>query len=301
MVNTDNPIGNGHFKSEETKRDVEILVLSDIHLGTYGCRAKELHKYMKSIRPRLVVLNGDIIDMWQFKKSYFPKSHMRIINRLLKWAKQGVEIHYLTGNHDEILRKFAGNSLGNLHLDNKLVIELHDGKAWFFHGDVFDVTMRYSKWLTRLGAHGYDLLILINTFFNWISTKSGRGRISLSKNIKNSVKSAVKFINGFEELCLEIAAEKGYRYVICGHIHQPQIRTVDSMNGPVTYLNSGDWIENLSALEYNDGRWSLHRYSDQHYVGAEDEHELSGEMVLMDTSEIFSKMFEDMRMKKAER
>ncbi|MFM8431470.1 MAG: UDP-2,3-diacylglucosamine diphosphatase [Bacteroidota bacterium] len=296
MIKSDDDLGKQQIGLKDSKREVEILVLSDIHLGTYGCRAKELHRYMKSIKPQRVILNGDIIDMWQFKKSYFPKSHLRIINRLLKWTRQGVQVHYLTGNHDEMLRKFSGNSLGNLHIDNKLVLELDEGKAWFFHGDVFDVTMRYSKWLARLGAYGYDLLILINTFCNWVSQKLGRGRISLSKNIKKSVKSAVKFINGFETICMEIASERGYSFVACGHIHQPEIRTAEISGRKVTYLNSGDWIENLTALEYHQGGWTLYRYSDHHYTSIEDDSEIQAEMVLMDNSQIFTRMFEEMNL-----
>lgn len=242
------------------KRQVDVVVISDIHLGTYGCHAKELIQYLRSIKPKRLVLNGDIIDIWQFSKKYFPKSHMKVIRELVKIAGSGTPVHYITGNHDEMLRKFAGFRLGELRIENKLILNLHGRKAWIFHGDVFDVTMQHARWLTRLGSIGYDLLILLNASVNFILERLGREKISLSKRIKNSVKSAVKFINRFEETCAGIAIENGYDYVVCGHIHQPEIRRMDSGEGQVLYLNSGDWVENLTALEYHEGKWSLYRH-----------------------------------------
>jgi len=154
------------------KRKVDIVVISDVHLGTYGCHAKELLRYLKSIKPKTVILNGDIIDIWQFSKSYFPKSHMKVIKVLMNWFSKGIRTYYVTGNHDEMLRKFAGFKMGSLQIVNKVVLELQDNKkAWIFHGDVFDVTMQHSKWLAKLGAVGYDTLILINSFANLISEK----------------------------------------------------------------------------------------------------------------------------------
>ncbi len=244
------------------KRRPEIVIISDVHLGTYGCHAEELLRYLKSIKPEKLILNGDIIDMWQFSKRYWPKSHMQVIKHITGLLAKGTKVVYLTGNHDEMLRKFAGFKIGSLHIDNKLVLKLNGEKAWIFHGDVFDVTMKYSKWLARLGAVGYDTLILINTFVNWCLKKLGRDRISLSKRVKDSVKTAVKFINDFEQTAAGIAIENGYHYVICGHIHQPEIRTLTTDKGSVTYLNSGDWVENLTALEYDGERWSLYRYAD---------------------------------------
>ncbi len=250
----------------KTKRKVDLLVLSDIHLGTYGCRAKELHNYLTSISPKRVILNGDIIDVWQFSKRYWPKSHMKVVSLLFKWMSKGVKITYITGNHDEIFRKFEGFKLGSFELKNKKVIKLKKGKVWIFHGDIFDVTMQYSKWLTKLGAVGYDILITINQVINFFSEKMGKGRISLSKKVKNSVKSAVKFINQFEQTATEIASENRFNYVVCGHIHHPEIKEYQTSNGPVVYLNSGDWIENLSSLEYYKGEWSIYRYTDEEFI-----------------------------------
>lgn len=271
------------MKSE--KRYVDILVLSDIHLGTYGCHARELLCYMKSIRPGLVILNGDIIDGWQFSKRYWPNSHMKVVKHLFGWMSKGIKTYYITGNHDEVMRKFSGMQLGSLEILNKLVIDLPGGQsAWIFHGDVFDVTMQHSKWLTRLGAVGYDLLILINRIVNFISAKVlGRGKLSLSKRIKDSVKSAVSFINKFEQTSAGIGIGNGFDYVICGHIHQPAIKQIANSEGAITYLNAGDWVENLTSLEFTDGQWTIYRFSETESTREEDEQELK-------TSELFKSM-----------
>ncbi len=244
------------------RRDVDLVVLSDIHLGTYGCHAEELLRYLKTIKPKTLVLNGDIIDMWQFSKRYWPQSHMQIVKHITGQLAKGSRIIYLTGNHDEMLRKFAGFKIGSFQIHNKKLLSLNGKKAWIFHGDVFDVTMKHSKWLAKLGAVGYDTLILINTFVNFVLRLFGKDKISLSKKVKDSVKQAVKFINDFEKTAADIAISKGYDYVICGHIHHPENREVTTEKGTVTYLNSGDWVENLTALEYNGGFWKIYRYAD---------------------------------------
>ena len=244
------------------KREVDIVVLSDIHLGTYGCHAKEVLQYLKSIKPKAVVLNGDIIDIWQFSKRYWPATHMMVIKHLIGLIAKDVPVYFIPGNHDEMLRRFKGFHLGSLKITNKLSLKIDGKRVWIFHGDVFDVVMQHSKWLAKLGAVGYDMLILINRFVNYISSKMGRGKISFSKKIKNTVKGAVKFINDFEDTVCDIAAENKYDYVVCGHIHHPEIRKVDTRHGPITYMNSGDWIENLTALEYSGSKWSIYSYAD---------------------------------------
>ncbi|WP_276135260.1 UDP-2,3-diacylglucosamine diphosphatase [Polluticoccus soli] len=244
------------------KREVDIVVLSDVHLGTYGCRAKELLQYLKSIKPKAVVLNGDIIDIWQFSKRYWPSTHMMVIKHLIGLIAKEVPVYYIPGNHDELLRRFKGLQLGSLKITNKLSMKLNGEKVWIFHGDVFDVVMQHSKWLAKLGAVGYDTLIIINSLVNFCSEKMGRGKVSLSKKIKNTVKSAVKFVNKFEATVCDIAVDNQFNYVVCGHIHHPEIRTVETEKGNVVYMNSGDWIENLTALEYHENAWSIYRYAD---------------------------------------
>jgi len=244
------------------KREVDVVVLSDIHLGTYGCHAIELLRYLKSIKPKAVILNGDIIDIWQFSKRYWPATHMMVVKQLLSYMSKEVPVYFIPGNHDEMLRRFKGFRMGSLKITNKLSLKIDGQKVWIFHGDVFDVVMQHSKWLAKLGAIGYDTLILINRLVNFFSEKMGKGKISLSKKVKNSVKSAVKFINNFESTVCDIAAENNYDYVICGHIHHPEIKSVHTGHGDVVYMNSGDWIENLTSLEYYDHQWHIYRYAD---------------------------------------
>ncbi|MFL9836017.1 UDP-2,3-diacylglucosamine diphosphatase [Flavobacterium sp. ST-75] len=253
------------------KRIVDIVVLSDVHLGTYGCHAKELVAYLSTIKPKTLILNGDIIDIWQFRKSYFPKSHMKVVKRILDFAAKGTNVYYITGNHDEMLRKFSDTTMGNFSIVDKVVLEIDGKKAWFFHGDVFDNSVNHAKWIAKLGGIGYDYLILLNRFINWCLVKMGREPYSLSKKIKSSVKKAVKFISDFETIASDLAIENNYDYVVCGHIHEPKMVVKENKKGSVNYLNSGDWIENLTALEYNDQEWKLYRYMNEVEVDTEEE------------------------------
>lgn len=247
----------------EDKRNVEVAVISDVHLGTSGCHAVELLKYLKSIRPKTLVLNGDIIDIWQFKKRYFPKSHLKVIKHLIGLASERCTVYYITGNHDEMFRRFTGMKVGRLRIVNDLKLELDGQTTWFFHGDVFDVVMQYSKWLSKLGAVGYDFLVGTNTLVNWVLQQFDLKfkPVSFSKKIKESVKGAVKYINAFEDTVALVAAKKGFETIVCGHIHKPEMRKIEVDGFTVNYLNSGDWIENLTALEYNNGKWGIFNFN----------------------------------------
>lgn len=251
----------------KNRREVEVVILSDIHLGTYGCHAKELLAYLKSVKPKILILNGDIIDGWAFSKRYFPSAHMAVISELFKLMKKNTQIIYITGNHDEFLRKYTDVQMGNLLLTDKYLLDIDGKKHWIFHGDVFDNTTKGSaKIIAKIGGIGYDWLILLNRAINFVVNLFGRPKVSLSKKIKNSVKKAVKFIADFEEKAIELAIDNRYDYVICGHIHQPADRIAKNDRGSVHYLNSGDWIENLTWLEYHAGKWELKRYDPAQFV-----------------------------------
>ena len=188
---------------------------------------------------------------------------MKILKYVTGLLSQGIKVVYIPGNHDEMLRRFAGFKLGSFKIANKVLLKAGGKKTWIFHGDVFDITMQYSSWIAKLGAIGYDSLILLNAFMNFLLFKLGFGKISFSKRIKDRVKTAVKYINDFEETAARIAIDNNYDYVVCGHIHEPQIREINTRKGKeVTYLNSGDWVENLTALELHNGQWSLYRFRD---------------------------------------
>jgi UDP-2,3-diacylglucosamine pyrophosphatase LpxH len=242
------------------KRAIDIVVISDLHLGTYGCHAKELLDYLKAIKPDVLVLNGDIFDIWQFNKRYFPNEHLQVINRVIKMASLGTKVYYITGNHDEKLREFSNLKLANIHILDQLELIINGKKYWFFHGDVFDISINHTKLVAKLGGLGYDTLIRLNRYINAWRTYFGWEKISFSKKVKHSVKEAVKFIQNFEELSIQAALKKEVDYVVCGHIHQPSIKVETRQNKTVTYLNSGDWVENLTALEYNFRKWSLYEY-----------------------------------------
>ncbi|MFD0836401.1 UDP-2,3-diacylglucosamine diphosphatase [Mariniflexile aquimaris] len=242
------------------KRKIEIAVISDTHLGTPNCQAKHLLTYLSSISPKTLILNGDIVDGWQFKKRYFPKSHLKVIKKIMDMAGDGVNVIYITGNHDELLRKYSGLTIGNIAIVDKLVLNLNGKKAWIFHGDVFDTSTKNARWLTKLGAYGYRFLTLINRLLNWYRAKCGKERYSLSKKIKNSVKGSVKKLQKFEKTVSKLAIENGYDYVICGHSHKPKKEYIENKNGKTIYLNSGDWVEHFTALEYQFKRWKVHYF-----------------------------------------
>jgi UDP-2,3-diacylglucosamine pyrophosphatase LpxH len=245
------------------KRSVDVVVVSDLHLGTYACRAKEFLAYLKSIMPRLLILNGDIIDGWQFSKHYFPTIHMAVIQEIFQLLSNGTRIIYITGNHDEVLRRYSDIHLGNFQLTDKVVIEINGKMTWIFHGDVFDhTTRRQAKLWTKLGSNGYASLLAFNSFINCVMKLMGKKKLSLSKRIMDQFNKRMVNIDAFETLIAELAIEKKYDSVICGHIHQPQKRTIKNDQGTVTYLNSGDWVEHLTALEYREDDWHIYSYDE---------------------------------------
>ncbi len=243
------------------KRSLDISVISDAHLGTYGCHAEELLRYLRSIKPRILIINGDFIDGWQFRKKYFPRTHLEVIHEVIQMAIQGVKVYYITGNHDDFLRKFSDVDTGPIHLKDSLILQLQNEKYWFFHGDIFDASVMISPSLARIGGLGYDYLIRINRFVNRWRARLGMGKISFAHAVKRSVKHAVRYISDFEKLAVQHAVKKDCQYVICGHIHRPTITRHEMADGTgVTYMNSGDWVENLSALEMRDGQWRIYKY-----------------------------------------
>ncbi|MBL7769082.1 MAG: UDP-2,3-diacylglucosamine diphosphatase [Flavipsychrobacter sp.] len=265
------------------RRPLDVAILSDLHLGTYGAKAKEVLNYLRSIAPQMLILNGDIIDAWQFSKHYFPASHMAVVKEILCMLAKGTRVIYITGNHDEIMRRYSGVELGNFQLTDKLVIEINSKMTWIFHGDVFDNTTRGSaKFWAKLGSNGYGFLMLLNRGINSIMKVLGRERVSLSKSIMAGVNKAVIRINDFEMTAAEIAIEKKYDYVICGHIHQPQKRMVETEEGKVMYLNSGDWVEHMTSLEFYQNDWHIYTYDEKQFANSKLEIEKTDLTVVTD-------------------
>lgn len=240
------------------KNKPEIVVISDVHLGTAGSNADKLQSYLLRIEPKILIINGDFIDGWGFSKNYFKESHFEVIRRILKLMKKGTKVYYITGNHDDFLRRYTGFMLNNFKIVDQLVIQIDGKRTWFFHGDLFDVSIQGKmKYLAKLGGKAYDLLIWSNRIANKLLVFFGRERMSFSKRVKNSVKLAVKWISNFEQIAFDVAFDENYDVVCCGHIHNPCIKTIKKHNREITYLNSGDWIEHNSALEYKNRQWTL--------------------------------------------
>ncbi|MBK9107169.1 MAG: UDP-2,3-diacylglucosamine diphosphatase [Saprospiraceae bacterium] len=239
-----------------------MAVISDVHLGTFGCHAQELLNYLRSIQPEILIINGDFIDGWQFRRNYFPAQHIQVIYEIMRKAMEGTRVYYLAGNHDEFIRKFIPFFSGNIYFRDQLELELNGKKYLFFHGDVFDFSIQLSPLLAKLGGFGYDHLIRFNTMINKLRTRFGMARISFAHNVKCKIKKAIKFIQSFEEEAIAFAKSRKVDYVVCGHIHIPCIREVVEESYQLTYMNSGDWIENLTVLEYQDLNWSLYTYDE---------------------------------------
>ncbi len=243
------------------KRNIEVAVISDLHLGTYGSNATEAVNYLQSISPRLLILNGDIIDVWQFNKHYFPPAHFAVLKEIINMMTMGTRVFYVTGNHDEMLRAYADLELGNLQLTNKLVLEINNKMMWIFHGDVFDHTTNGSaKFWGRMGSNGYAILLAFNKLINSCAKLAGRGQVSFSKKVMSQINKYVIKVNQFENLVAELAIEKKFDYVICGHIHHPKKKEFITAKGKVIYLNSGDWVEHMTSLEYYENDWHLYQH-----------------------------------------
>ncbi len=245
------------------KRKLDVVVISDVHLGTFACHALELLQYLNSLEVSTLIINGDFIDGWEFKKKFFPREHMEVLQRILQMAANGTKVYYLTGNHDDVMRQFSPMMAGNIIVKDKLELHIDHHRYWIFHGDIFDSSVTISPWIAKLGGRGYTWLVRLNRLVDNVRLRLGMARVSLANLVKHSVKRAVKYISDFEAIAIEHAARQSYQYVICGHIHMPVIRKIEDHG--LTYMNSGDWVENLSALEYRFGEWSIYRYDVSDY------------------------------------
>jgi UDP-2,3-diacylglucosamine pyrophosphatase LpxH len=241
----------------------KTICISDTHLGTKDCKADLLNNFLKNHTCDNLFLIGDIIDGWKIQQNKWrwKQSHSNVIRRILGYAKRGSRVTYITGNHDEFLRPFVNQfSLGNIVVCNHAEYTDLDGRRLLLsHGDMFDGITRLGKWISFLGNNAYDFVLWINTKFNYIRHRLGFGYWSLSKFLKHKVKKAVGFIWKFENNLVDYCQRKGFDGIICGHIHTPEIKTI---NG-IVYMNDGDWVESCSALvEHLDGRWEIVFWND---------------------------------------
>tara|TARA_B100000575_G_scaffold222309_1_gene182715 strand:+ start:2731 stop:3570 length:840 start_codon:yes stop_codon:yes gene_type:complete len=242
------------------KRNIDILVISDLHLGTYGSEADEVLAYLSTINAKKIVINGDFVDIMLFNKNFWPPSHMKVVKYFLDLISQGKEIYYVTGNHDELMRKFLNYKIQNFQIVNQVVLDTEEGKVWIFHGDVFDFSIQ-TGWITKMAGFLYDYMIMFNSWVNKNFMRPlGLRRLNFSKAIKANVKTAVQYFANFEFKAAEIAQKNGYKYVVCGHIHTPKIESLNINGEEIVYMNSGDWLESLSSLEYVNNKWSIYMH-----------------------------------------
>jgi UDP-2,3-diacylglucosamine pyrophosphatase LpxH len=237
-------------------RHYRAIWISDIHLGTSGCKADFLLDFLRVNESDQLYLVGDIVDGWQLKRGwYWKQSHNDVVQKILRKARKGTKVTYIVGNHDEALREFLGMRFGEILIENEAVHELRDGRRlWITHGDLFDGVIQYAKWLAYLGDTAYTMALKVNDHFNYLRHKMGMSYWSLSQYLKHRVKNAVSFITAFEEALTTEARRRGYDGVVCGHIHRPEIREIDG----TLYCNDGDWVESLSALvETHEGELKL--------------------------------------------
>ena len=241
------------------QKTYKTICVSDVHLGTKDCKAENLNNFLKHNTCENLFLIGDIIDGWKIQQNKWKwrQSHSNVIRRILGLVKHGTHVTFVTGNHDEFLRPYVrdGFSVGNIRIVNQAEYRSIDGDFFLItHGDMFDGITRLAPWISFLGDKAYDLVLWINTHYNWWRHKMGFGYWSLSQYLKVKVKKSIDFIFKFEHNITSYCARHNYDGVICGHIHNPEIKTVNGM----IYMNDGDWVENCSALvEHHDGRWEI--------------------------------------------
>lgn len=243
----------GHDAPAGGKRAYRTVWISDVHLGTPGCNADLLLDFLKAIQPETLYLVGDIIDGWKLKRGwYWPARHNDVVRRVLKLAAKGTRVVYIPGNHDEMLRPYAGLNLGGVEIALEAIHTTADGRRLLVcHGDEFDTVVLYYRWLAWAGDLGYELLLKLNVHYNRVRRWLGLPYWSISAHIKKKVKNAVAFIGRFEAAVAEAARQRGLDGVVCGHIHSAEIRAF----GGITYMNDGDWVESCTALaEHGDGR-----------------------------------------------
>jgi UDP-2,3-diacylglucosamine pyrophosphatase LpxH len=236
--------------------------ISDIHLGTRGCKADFLLDFLKNTESEYLYLVGDIVDGWRLRKSwYWPQAHNDVVQKLMRKARKGTRLVYIPGNHDEFARQYLDNNFGEVEVVNEVIHVTADGRRLLcLHGDQFDGIINYARWLALAGDWAYTLALQINHAVNAVRRRLGYPYWSLSAFLKHKVKNAVRYIANYEQAMADLARFRDVDGVVCGHIHQAEIRQF----GGVTYCNDGDWVESCTALvEHMDGRLEILHWADR--------------------------------------
>jgi UDP-2,3-diacylglucosamine pyrophosphatase LpxH len=248
-------------KPRKTKLKYRTIFISDVHLGVPECKAAQASHFLRNSQCEKLVLNGDIIDAWHLKRSGgWLKSHTHFVRTVLrKMEKENTDIVYLRGNHDDILDRFLPIKLESFQITDEHIHKTPVGDYLVVHGDGFDAVTTHHPWLAKIGSVGYNILLRINRTYNWYRRLRGKPSFSLSQWVKLKVKSAVSFVGRYEEQLQQLAEWKRCKGIICGHIHSPANKLI----GSVHYLNSGDWVESLTAVVENfDGTFEVISYAD---------------------------------------
>lgn len=241
------------------------IFISDIHLGTRGCRADMLLDFLRQTESETLYLVGDIVDGWRLKRNwYWPQAHNDVVQKLLRKARKGTDVIYVPGNHDEGFREYLGLEFGRIRLENESIFETADQRKFLvLHGDQFDMVVQNVRWLAFIGDYAYRLALTANTAFNYIRRKLGFPYWSLSAYLKHKVKNAVSYIGTYEKAVADEARRRGVDGVICGHIHHAEMRDFEG----VVYANDGDWVESCTALvEHFDGTLEIIHWADQYQI-----------------------------------
>ena len=247
------------------KRRYRAVWISDVHLGTRGCKADYLLDFLNATDAATIYLVGDIFDGWRMKRAwYWPESHSAVAQAILRKARKGSRVIYVPGNHDEVLRAYTGVHFCDVEVMEQAIHTTADGRRFLvLHGDQFDGVVRYAKWLALLGDWAYNVMLNANHWFNLARRRLGFGYWSLAAYLKGKVKNAVQFIADFERAVAEEARRHGVDGVICGHIHHAEHRDIEG----ITYINDGDWVESCTALvEHTDGRMEILNWAEQRTV-----------------------------------
>jgi len=247
---------------QSPRKRYRTIFVSDIHLGTRGCKAEFLLDFLHHNDADTFYLVGDIVDGWRLKKSWhWPEAHDAVVQMFLRKARHGSRVVFVPGNHDEFFRNYIGKHFGGIEVVTDCIHDTADGKRILvLHGDQFDGVVRYAKWLALLGDWAYNTLLVLNRWFNVCRRWCGLGYWSLSAYLKGKVKNAVQYVNQYEEAVADEARRRKADGVVCGHIHHAEMREIDG----ILYVNDGDWVESCTAVvEHTDGRLEIVNWAEQ--------------------------------------
>lgn len=262
------------------KRNIEVVVISNVHLGSEDCHADELLSYLNSIKPKQVILNGDFIDTDMLRNGHLPSTHLRVLKKIIGLMSTGTLVSYTIGQNDLFIRKFAPFTLEKFRLRNHMTLDLDGKMAWFLNRDLFDISPVIVRWLAGSGSLGFGLLLKLSTFYSCLRRFFRKANKKPHKVAIDSVSQ----VQQIEKALADLAIEQAVDYVICGHLRAPKKELLATGHGSCTLLSAGDWIKSLTALEYSFKRWKIYHYSEDKLPAFYADEDLKG----MDMNELLA-------------